>query len=94
MTLLARGTQASHADIAARVPAFGAEQGLLPAAWDPSTAAGAAALNVEVSRQAAVIAYVNDFHLLMLLTVAAVPLVWFLRASRAQPTPPGAGLEH
>jgi hypothetical protein len=29
-----------------------------------------------------VIAYVNDFQLLMLLTFAALPLVWFLRARR------------
>jgi DHA2 family multidrug resistance protein len=88
MTLLARGTQASHADLASRIPAFGAEQGLLPAAWDPTTLAGAAALNAEVSRQAAVIAYVNDFHLLMLLTFAALPLAWFLRARGvAAPSP-------
>jgi DHA2 family multidrug resistance protein len=80
MTMLARGVQANHAELAARVPAFGAEQGLVPAAWDPSTLAGAAALNAEVSRQAAVIAYVNDFHVLMLVTFAALPLVWFLRA--------------
>ncbi len=80
MTMLARGTQASHSELAARIPAFGAEQGLLPPAWDPSTLAGAAALNAEVSRQAAVIAYLNDFQLLMLLTLAALPLVWFLRS--------------
>jgi hypothetical protein len=30
MTMLARGSQASHAELAARVPAFGAEQGLVP----------------------------------------------------------------
>jgi MFS transporter, DHA2 family, multidrug resistance protein len=94
MTLLARSTQANHAELASRIPAFGAEQGLLPAAWDPGTAAGAAALNAEVSRQAAVIAYVNDFQLLMLLTLVAVPLVWFLRAPRAQGAPAGMAVEH
>jgi DHA2 family multidrug resistance protein len=80
MTLLARGAQASHSELAARIPAFGAETALVPSAWDPSTLSGAAALNAEVSRQAAVIAYLNDFQLLMLLTFAALPLVWFLRA--------------
>jgi hypothetical protein len=35
-----------------------------------------------------VIAYVNDFQLLMLLTFAALPLVWFLRAG-AGPAPGG-----
>jgi DHA2 family multidrug resistance protein len=89
MTMLARGSQASHAELAARVPAFGAEQGLVPQAWDPATLAGAAALNAEVSRQAAVIAYVNDFKLLMLLTFAALPLVWFLRSGGAKAPAPG-----
>ena len=87
MTLLARGAQANHAELAARVPAFGAELGLVPPAWDASTLAGAAALNAEVSRQASVIAYVNDFHLLMLLTFAALPLVWFLRGGGPRPAP-------
>ena len=93
MTILARSTQTNHAEIAARVPMFGAEQGLLPGAWDPGTVAGATALNAEISRQAAVIAYVNDFWLLMLLTMAALPLVYFLRAGKtaaAGPPPPPA----
>jgi DHA2 family multidrug resistance protein len=96
MTMLARGTQASHSELAARIPAFGAEQGLLPPAWDPSTLAGAAALNAEVSRQAAVIAYLNDFQLLMLLTLAALPLVWFLRSGVGPKASPAelAAAEH
>lgn len=94
MTMLARGSQVSHAEIAGRIPAFGAEQSLLPAAWDPTTLAGAAALNVEVSRQAAVIAYVNDFWLLMVLTVLALPLVYFLRVVPGAAPPPGAIVEH
>ncbi len=79
MTMLSRGVQVSHAEIAARIPAFGVEQSLLPAAWDPNTLAGAAALNAEVTRQAAAIAYVNDYWLLMVLTLVSLPLVYFLR---------------
>ena len=94
MSLLARGTQVSHAEIGARIPAYGAEQALLPAAWDPSTLAGAAALNAEVSRQAAVIAYVNDFWLLMLLTFLALPLVYFLRVRTGVASVPIAVAEH
>jgi DHA2 family multidrug resistance protein len=86
MTLLSRATQISHAEIAARVPAYGVEQSTLPALWNPSSPVGAAALNVEITRQAAVIGYVNDFWLMMWLTLAAVPLVYFLRARN----PPGA----
>ena len=87
MTMLARGTQANHSELASRIPAFGAEQGLVPGMWDPSTLTGAAALNMEVSRQAAVIAYINDFQMLMVLTLAALPLVWFLRSGGGKPTP-------
>jgi DHA2 family multidrug resistance protein len=90
MTMLARGAQASHSELAARIPAFGAETALVPQAWDPSTLSGAAALNAEVSRQAAVIAYLNDFQLLMLLTFAALPLVWFLRAGANRGPAPSA----
>lgn len=94
MTILARSTQTNHAEIAARVPMFGAEQGILPGAWDPGTVAGATALNAEISRQAAVIAYVNDFWLLMLLTMAALPLVYFLRAGKAVPVGPVPPPDH
>src|SRR4249919_34405 len=94
MTMLARGAQVSHAEIAARIPGFGAEQGLVPAAWDPSTLAGAAALNAEVSRQAAVIAYVNDFRILMVVTLVALPLVWFLRVRPGAEPAPAPAIEH
>jgi DHA2 family multidrug resistance protein len=94
MAMLARSAQVNHAEIASRIPAFGAEQGLLPAAWDPSTLAGAAALNGEVMRQAAVLAYVNDFWLLMVLTMLALPLVYFLRVKSAAMTPTEMVIDH
>ncbi len=49
---------------------------------DPS---GIAALNAEVTRQAAMVAYVNDFALIMLLALVALPLVLLLRGTRPQP---------
>ena len=94
MTLLSRAMQINHADISARVPAYGAETSLLPALWNPSSPVGAAALNAEITRQAAVIGYVNDFWLMMWLTVAAVPLVYFLRARTAPGAPAVAVVDH
>jgi DHA2 family multidrug resistance protein len=94
MLLLARGVQVSHAEIGERIPAFGAEQTLVPAVWDPGTLAGAAALNAEVTRQAAVIAYVNDFWLLMVLTALSLPLVYFLRVKPGSGPPPEPVLDH
>ena len=42
------------------------------------------------------IAYVNDFKLLMVLTFAALPLVWFLRSAGAKAPAPGelVAVEH
>ena len=82
MTILSRSAQVNHAEIGARVPAFGAETGLLPALWNPATASGAAMLNNEVMRQSAAIGYLNDFWLMMWLTVAAMPLVMLLRGGK------------
>jgi len=94
MTLLSRATQINHADIAARIPAYGAEQALLPAAWNLASPASAAALNAEINRQAAVIGYVNDFWLMMWLTIAAVPLVYFLRARSVKVDPSVPVVDH
>src|SRR5438270_263753 len=43
---------------------------------------GMAALNAEVTRQAAMVAYINDFKLLMILALAALPLLLLLRPAR------------
>jgi DHA2 family multidrug resistance protein len=36
-------------------------------------------LNGEINRQAAMIAYIDDFHFMMWLTIAVLPLVFLLR---------------
>jgi DHA2 family multidrug resistance protein len=83
MTLLSRASQINHAEIGARIPAFGAETTLLPSLWDPNTAAGAALLNNEVLRQAAAIGYLNDFKLMMLLTLLSMPLVLLMQSGKS-----------
>jgi DHA2 family multidrug resistance protein len=50
--------------------------------FDWTTPAGAAALNMEVTRQAQMIAYLNDFRFMLILTVLAAPLILLLRAPR------------
>jgi DHA2 family multidrug resistance protein len=90
VTLLSRAGQINHAEIGARIPAFGAEQSLIPALWNPATASGAALLNGEVMRQSAAIGYANDFWLMMLLTLGAMPLVVLMHSGRhpqARPAP-------
>lgn len=79
--LLARNIQTSHADLAGHVTAS------MTALVDFSTiqryqTAGDAVLRIldaEVNRQAAMIAYVDDFYLMMWLTFATIPLVLLMR---------------
>jgi MFS transporter, DHA2 family, multidrug resistance protein len=52
-----------------------------------STPSGMAALNAEVTRQAAMVAYVDDFKLIMLISLASIPLLLLLRAAPRQPPP-------
>jgi MFS transporter, DHA2 family, multidrug resistance protein len=79
--LLTRGSAQAHAQLAATVGP--GNQGLvhLPALIDPGTTTGLAVLNAEVTRQAALIAYVNDFWIMMLITVLAIPLLLLIRRS-------------
>ncbi|MEO8847187.1 MAG: MDR family MFS transporter [Casimicrobiaceae bacterium] len=80
-TLLTRGTQTMHARLAEQVTPYGdALRGHAP------TAQNLAMLNHGVSQQAAMIAYNNDFKLMMILTLCAVPLVVLLRNGRKQAT--------
>ncbi|WP_428977814.1 DHA2 family efflux MFS transporter permease subunit [Lichenibacterium minor] len=79
--LLAENVQANHADIAASVTAFNPMFHLPTIArlWSPYTAHGRAALDAVVTTQATLIAYIDDFRLLMLMSLAAMPLVFLLK---------------
>ena len=62
----------------------------LAAPFSLSTPGGIAALNAEVTRQAAMVAYIDDFKLIMLIALASLPLVLLLRPSHRQPSPAAA----
>jgi DHA2 family multidrug resistance protein len=79
--LITENTQANHASIAAYVTPFNHAFNA-PAvmhALSPLTAAGRAALDSIITVQALIIAYTDDFKLLMILSLAAMPLVLLLR---------------
>jgi DHA2 family multidrug resistance protein len=57
---------------------------------DLGTDTGRALMDGLVTQQASIIAYANDFKLLMYLTLAAIPLVFFIGSARAK-TEPQAG---
>ncbi len=80
-SLLVRNTQINHATLSEHVTAYNRlfDKAPVSHAMSPWTASGRAALDHMVNGQAAVIAYVNDFKLLMILALAAMPLVFLLR---------------
>ncbi|MET0291934.1 MAG: MDR family MFS transporter [Steroidobacteraceae bacterium] len=87
VALLTRNTQILHARLGEHVTPFG--DGLGATAGPLADPASLAAVNAEVTRQASMMAYNNDFHLMLLLTVCAVPLVLLLRpAARGRSSQP------
>jgi DHA2 family multidrug resistance protein len=82
--LLTTNTQVNHAIIAAVVTPFNrALQSGAPARfWNPDTLQGGAFLNEEITRQASIIAYLDDFKLMLVLAVLALPLVLLIRPAK------------
>ncbi|QUT07971.1 DHA2 family efflux MFS transporter permease subunit [Sphingobium phenoxybenzoativorans] len=86
--LLTRNTQISHADLAQHatfesLPLDPAMSGILGATGDSAMAM----LNGEVTRQAAMIAYLDDFKLMTIATLLVLPLILLLK--RPTPRKPG-----
>jgi DHA2 family multidrug resistance protein len=54
---------------------------------------GVAALNAEATRQAAMVAYVDDFNMMMIIVILALPLLLLLRRPRPIPTAATAAAE-
>ncbi len=75
--LLTSNTQVNHADIAAHVTAVNRafEDPTIARFLNPVTAAGRAALDALVAQQAQIIAYIDDYKLLLIATLAAIPLL-------------------
>ena len=82
--LLTRNTQVNHADIAQHVTAVNRifDDPIIAQFWNPLTAAGRAALDAMITRQAQIIAYIDDYKLLMIATLVVIPLlIVFTKAS-------------
>ena len=82
VTMLSRNVQTSHADIAASVTSYNVpalDPSLTAAQLGPYGDAAMVVLNGEVTRQAAFIAYLDNFYMLFWLLLAIVPLGWFLK---------------
>jgi DHA2 family multidrug resistance protein len=75
--LLTRYTQVNHADTVLHVTAVNRlfESPEIARAWNPLSAAGGAALDAMITQQAQIIAYIDDYRLLMIATLAVIPLL-------------------
>ena len=84
-SLLTRNTQVNHSEIASHVTSVNRafEDPAIEQFWNPIAAAGRAALDTVITRQAQIIAYIDDYKLLMIATLAVLPLlVIFTKPSR------------
>jgi MFS transporter, DHA2 family, multidrug resistance protein len=91
ISLLTQNTQANHADIVQHVTAVNRvfESPAIAQFWNPLTDAGRAALDAMITRQAEIIAYIDDFKLLMIATLVVIPLLIVFRQA-----PGGGGEDH
>jgi DHA2 family multidrug resistance protein len=79
-TLLTRNTQIVHAGLAAHVTPFGAMARAQPPVG--ATLHSLEIMNAMVTQQAAMIAYNDDFQLMMVMSIVALPLIFLLRKAR------------
>ena len=90
-SLLIQNTQVNHADIMPHVTAINRifTDPAIARFWNPLTAAGRAALDAMITQQAQIIAYIDDYKLLMIATLVVIPLLIVFKR-----TSDGSGGDH
>ena len=82
--LVVANTQTMHASMAAKViPSDPMVRYAMPPAFNLNTEAGLSALNGEITRQATMVAYVDDFRLMLFITLACIPMLLLMRGARS-----------
>ena len=91
-SLLTTNTQVNHADIAQHVTGINRmfDVPVIARFWNPVTAAGRAALDAVVTQQAQIIAYIDDYKLLMIATIVVIPLLIVFKTASAG----GSAIDH
>ena len=89
--LLAQNTQIIHARIAEQVTPFNRmlQTGGAYLFWNMTKPQGLSALNAEVTRQAQIMAYANDFKFMFYVSVPVALLLLFMRRPKTAPAPTG-----
>jgi DHA2 family multidrug resistance protein len=93
--LLAENTQVVHSELAEHVRPDNplAHAPLLGAPYSLTEVHGIAALNAEITRQAKMIAYIDNFHLMVIVVFVALPFLLLLRRPRRAPDGPAVAME-
>jgi DHA2 family multidrug resistance protein len=87
--LLARNIQVSHSDLASHITQYSLPpiNPVITQGLPPITDTAVAMMDAEINRQALMIAYIDDFWFMMIVTLFAAPLLLLLKKGR---TPQGA----
>src|SRR5438045_3523629 len=95
VALLAENTQIVHSRLVEHLRPDNplAQAPFLAQPFSLTNPSGIAALNAEATRQAAMVAYINDFKLMMLLVILSAPLLLLLRTPRRAAAPAPAAAE-
>lgn len=86
ITYLAQRTQINHAAYSEYIQPFSLplQQAIETGAINITSTAGLIAINGEVTRQAAILAYLQDFRLMMWITLFSLPLVLLLKSPKTK----------
>ncbi|HEX3882367.1 MAG TPA: DHA2 family efflux MFS transporter permease subunit [Stellaceae bacterium] len=87
---LVENTQTVHARLVEAVRPDNPMFRVLGTPYSFTVPKGIAALNAEVTRQAAMVAYIDDFKLMMIISIASLPLLLLLRPPRPRVRPAAA----
>ena len=89
--LVVSNTQTMHAAMAGKInPSDPAIAASLAGRFDLNSVQGLLSLNAEITRQATMVAYVDDFKLMLIITIACMPMLLLMR----KPKGPAGGAPH
>ncbi|MDB5663747.1 DHA2 family efflux MFS transporter permease subunit [Cypionkella sp.] len=86
--MLTRNVQVNHADLSASISSFNPNFNMVV---PPGTMTAATLQQMDglVAIQALMISYIDDFYLMMVITLCALPLAWFLKKAEPRAMAPG-----
>jgi len=85
MFLLVQNTQRVHASLSEHITPFNIASNPAAAGFDFGSTSGLLAVNALITNQAAMIAYLDDFKLMMVLTILTIPFLFMIRNVKAAP---------